>query len=259
MIDFHGKALPLSASGFRHVLESLGADAHTLWALLTVETCGFGFLPDRRPKILFERHIFCKRTQGRHDAGHPSISSRITGGYRGGAAEYERLRQAMRLDRRAAVESVSWGLGQIMGFNAVALGYRNADDMAARFCEDEDAQLQGVLRFIRSNPALDAALRRKDWKKVAFFYNGAAYARNAYDRKLALYHELYRIKGTPSIDIRTAQAYLTYLGFDPRGVDGLIGDGTRTALIAFQKSQGLQVSAELDDQTMERLAAAAVG
>jgi hypothetical protein len=57
------------------VLDRLGVDQATLWSLLTVETRGFGFLPDQRPEILFERHIFHKHTGGRFSAGHPNISS----------------------------------------------------------------------------------------------------------------------------------------------------------------------------------------
>ena len=59
-----GEATPLSQTGFDAVLDRLGVDQTALSSLLTVETRGFGFLPDRRPKILFERHIFHKRSGG---------------------------------------------------------------------------------------------------------------------------------------------------------------------------------------------------
>ena len=251
--SFLGKAVPLSQQGFDSVLQQLGVDAPSLWALVTVETRGFGFLPDRRPKILFERHIFHKRTGGRFSAANPDISSAVSGGYEGGAAEYARLERAIELDRRAALESTSWGLPQIMGFNAVKLRYIGADEMATQFLDGEDVQLDGALRFIRANPALEAAFRDKVWKKVAFFYNGAAYAKNAYDAKLEHYCELYRLQGTPNIDVRAAQVRLTYLGFNPRGVDGLLGDGTRTAIIAFQKARSINVTADLDARTMDEL------
>ena len=153
-------------------------------------------MPDRRPKILFERHIFHKRTKGRYSAAHPDISSSASGGYQGDAAEYERLERAIKLDRKAALESVSWGLGQIMGFNAVKLGYLDAEDMVKKFIEGEDQQLDGSRRFIMNNAALESAFQNKNWTKVAFFYNGAAYAKNAYHTKLEHYCELYTIKGT---------------------------------------------------------------
>ncbi|MBD8655693.1 DUF3380 domain-containing protein [Oxalobacteraceae sp. CFBP 13730] len=112
------EAAPLSQTGFDAVLDRLGVDQAALWSLLTVETRGFGFLPDWRPKILFERHIFHKRTGGRFGAGHPNISSPAGKRYLGDAAEYDRLAQAIELDRDAALESALWALGQVMGFNA---------------------------------------------------------------------------------------------------------------------------------------------
>lgn len=258
MIDsFLGKAAPLTQQGFNEVLKQIGGDAPSLWALLTVETRGFGFLPDRRPKILFERHIFHKRTQGRHSAAHPDISSSASGGYQGDAAEYGRLEQAIKLDRQAALESVSWGLGQIMGFNAVELGYPDTEDMVKKFVEGEDEQLDGSRRFIAKNPTLESAFQNKNWTKVALLYNGPAFEKNQYHIKLENFCELYTKNGTPSIDVRTAQANLTFLGFNPQGVDGVLGKNTHIALMAFQKTQGLPATGELDDRTMNELGAAA--
>lgn len=257
--SFFGKAAPLTQQGFNEVLKQLGGDAPSLWALLTVETRGFGFFPDRRPKILFERHIFHKRTKGRHSASHPDISSSTSGGYQGDIAEYGRLEQAIKLDRQAALESVSWGLGQIMGFNAVELGYADTEEMVKKFIEGEDEQLDGSRRFIAKNPTLTSAFQNKNWMKVASLYNGPAFEKNRYHIKLAHFCELYTTTGTPSIDVRAAQANLTFLGFNPGGVDGLFGKATRAALNAFQKAQGLPATGELDDGTLNELQTAISG
>ena len=257
MRPFIGTAAILTQSGVDTALSGLGIDLPTLWALLTVETHGFGFLPDRRPKILFERHVFHRRTKGRFSATHPDISSSLSGGYAGGDGEYPRLGRAAQLDRQAALESASWGLGQVMGFNASKLGYPGAEAMVASFVEGEDLQLDGVLRFIRTTIPLESALRARNWARVAFFYNGEDFARNQYDVKLDRFFNLYTLRGTPSIELRAAQARLTYLGFDPRGVDGVLGDGTRAALVAFQKAHDLPVSAAPDAATLEALRAAA--
>jgi hypothetical protein len=99
--------------------DRLGVKAAEIWAVLTVETMGSGFLPDRRPQILFERHIFRRETDGAFDATAPEVSSPAAGGYGAlGAHQYDRLGQAIRLDRQAALRSTSWGIGQVMGFNA---------------------------------------------------------------------------------------------------------------------------------------------
>jgi hypothetical protein len=225
-----------------------------LWSLITVETRGCGFFADRRPQILFERHIFSKRTGGRFDAADPDISDPRAGGYLGGTREYDRLTRAMTLDRQAAVESVSWGIGQIMGFNAKRLNYVDADDMIARFSSGEDAQLDGVCRFIKGNAALAAAFTAKHWTQVAFFYNGSNFAKNAYDKKLERFDDFYSTHTPPDLDVRAAQLRLLYAGFDPHGVDGVIGHGTTSALIAFQKAKGLTASGQLDAPTLAELA-----
>jgi len=255
---FIGTGTPLSQQGFDTIAGTLAVNATSLWALLTVETRGFGYLADRRPKILFERHVFHKRTGGRFSATNADISSPNSGRYSPlGTGEYARLTRAIALDRGAALESASWGLGQVMGFNASKLQYPNVDEMIASCLQSEDAQLEGSSRFILDNPALAAAFRAKNWAKVAFFYNGEQFARNQYDVKLERYHDLFEVRGTPSIDIRSAQARLTYIGFDPRGVDGLLGNATRMAVLGFQKARGIPMTSELDDRTMEELRTAA--
>lgn len=125
--------------------------------------------------------------------------------------------------------------------------------MVARFSEGEDEQLAGAQRFISANPPLRQAFAQKNWNRVAFYYNGAAYARHGYHRRLESFHDLYELKGTPSITVRMAQAWLTYLGYRPRGIDGILGPGTGMALIEFQKARRLSVTAEPDDATLEQL------
>jgi N-acetylmuramidase-like protein/putative peptidoglycan binding protein len=254
---FVGAASPLSQAAFDNAAGRLGGDPASLWSLLTVETRGFGFLPDRRPKILFERHIFHRRTNGRFSAAHPDISSPQSGGYLGNAAEYGRLTRAIELDRRAALESASWGLGQIMGFNAQQLGYADVDEMVGQFTVGEDQQLDGVVRFVASNKPLLDAFAARTWATVAFYYNGAAYAENRYDVKLAQYYEAYAAGHIPSLRVRAAQARLSYLGYEPHGVDGIMGPGTHAALLAFQKASQLPANAELDDATDQQLRTAA--
>ena len=254
MIDmFTGAGAPLSQSGFDAAHAVLGGDRASLWSILTVETRGFGFLPDRRPKILFERHIFAKRTAGRYSADYPALSNGVPGGYAPtGAGEYTRLAGAMVLDRTAALESASWGLGQIMGFNARTIGYAGAEAMIAQFKENEDSQLAAVANFIVVNAPLAGAFRSQNWQRLAFYYNGANYAKNRYDTKLAAAHAGCLARA-PSLDIRGAQARLSYLGFDTRGIDGQLGSYTIGALNAFQRSRGLPVSGALDSATLASL------
>jgi hypothetical protein len=244
----------LSQTQFDGVRAALKVDEASLWSILAVETRGFGFLDDRRPKILFERHIFSKRTKGRFDATAPDLSNPKKGGYSiGGAAEYERLNRAVALDRRAALESASWGLGQVMGFNAQAAGYTDVDAMITAFAADEDAQLEGAARFILSKPALAAAAAERNWARFAFFYNGSEYAKNKYDVHLKENYDTFTLGLKPNLEMRTAQACLTYLAYKPRGVDGLLGPGTQAALMRFQTDAQMEVTGKLDDATFEEL------
>lgn len=232
---FEGAGQPLDSSGFTTALSQIGGNKEALWSILQVETRGFGFFPDRRPKILYERHIFHGRTGGRFDGVAPDLSNEEPGGYSSGANEYTRLKRAMLLDRNAALESASWGLGQVMGFNAVKIGYASAEAMISAFAVNEAAQLWGCVDFIKATPALKAAYLARQWNKVALFYNGKTYAINAYDIKLAAAYEKFTADGCPSLEVRACQAYLTYLGYNPKGIDGYFGQGTADALDVFRR------------------------
>jgi hypothetical protein len=255
MQKFVGKTGLLSEQGFKVVADTLGSDPCSLWALVNVETKGFGFLPNRQPKILFERHVFHGLTKGRFDDVDSNISSAERGGYFGGAGEYTRLQKAMELDRKSALGSASWGLGQIMGYHATELGYADVDAMVDAFCDGEDAQLDGVLRFINQDKPLHAALRSNDWITVARHYNGADFG--SYPDKLRHSFEEYTRDGMPSIKVRAAQARLSRAGFDPHGIDGILGSMTKDAIAAFQRAKSLPVTGQLDDRTSQELVVAA--
>lgn len=261
-MDFVGKGLPMTEGGMQAALGVMGldpvADMPVLWAVLTVESRGFGFLPDRRPKILFERHIFHRETGGRFASAAPDLSAGNGGGYIGGAPEYDRLGRALDLCRGAgvtenvALRSASWGLGQVMGFNAVASGFADAADMVRRMADSEDAQLLGMAGFIRSQK-LDARLRARDWAGFARGYNGQNYWQNQYDVKLKAAFDKFSSGVSRDLRARTAQAALVYIGQKPGEPDGVVGQNTRNAVAAFRRSAGLPAGDALDDKTYAAL------
>jgi hypothetical protein len=258
-IVFTGKGTPISTADFNVTTASLGGDVSSLWSLVAVETRGFGFLADRRPQILFERHIFHARTGGKYSAANPDISNPQRGGYLGGAAEYDRLGRAMALAERAALESASWGLGQVMGYNAATAGYADVYAMVGAMVAGEGAQLQAAANFINANTALRAAFRDRKWASVAFYYNGSQYAENHYDVNLEQHYAIFSTAANrPDIDTRTAQACLLYLRYlqKPENVDGLVGRQTQAAILAFRQSRGLQPGG-LDANVSNTLRAAA--
>jgi hypothetical protein len=254
-MDFAGDGLPLSETGFTAVTDLLGVEPAALWACLRVETSGCGFMSDRRPGILFERHIFHRQTNGRFDQTAPEVSNASPGGYgAGGAHQYDRLAAAIALDRRAALRSASWGIGQVMGFHAETLGFADVEALVAAMVKAEDDQLRAMAGFIKTS-GLDRAMQNKDWTAFARGYNGSNFAINQYDTKLAQQFAQLVARGLPDLGIRSAQLLLMYRGFDPGPVDGLMGNRTRTALSEFQATAGLAVTGLADDATLARLGA----
>jgi len=244
--------MPLSAAGLANVSSQLETRQPEIWCVLHVETSGCGFLPDRRPQILFERHKFSDQTNHRFDAPYPNISNPTPGGYsRSGAEEYDRLEQAIGLDRLAALSSASWGIGQIMGFNAAAAGFPNVEAMVAAMLESEDNQLLAVARFLKKKE-LEGALRTHDWASFARGYNGENFAENGYDKKLQAAFAQCSIL-LPDLNVRAAQLLLTYQGFAPGAVDGVIGSRTKSALAEFQQRAGLPLTGQADAATLAKL------
>jgi hypothetical protein len=90
-----GPSLPLSSKGIDSAADTMSVDAARIWTILRVETMGCGFIADRPPQILFERHRFHRQTNGAFSRTAPDISNQQPGGYgQGGAAQYERLGRA---------------------------------------------------------------------------------------------------------------------------------------------------------------------
>lgn len=252
-MNFVGAAQPLTRTGFRAVVDHLGLAVPELLATLAVESRGCGFLRDRRPKILFERHWFHKFTRGRFSAQYPDISNPVAGGYAGEALEYGRLEKAIKLDRVAALKSTSWGAGQVMGFNHALGGHADVESFVAAMQESEDAQLQAVAGFLESQ-GLVPLMKAHNWAAVARLYNGSSYAKNKYDVRLAAAHQHYAAGALPDVEVRRAQLWLTYLGYAPGAVDGLHGKFSRSAVARFRADAAVGSGDRVDKALLAALA-----
>jgi hypothetical protein len=173
--------------------KTLDCEVALIRAVNEVESSGSGFLPSRRPKILFEAHIFSRLTKHKYDKDHPGISSAKWDRslYQRGEKEYKRLEEAMTLDRAAALQSASWGRFQIMGFNHKLAGYATLDAFVEDMYEAEGKHLQAFIAFLK-NTKLDRPLREKRWADFARGYNGAIYQENRYDEKLQRAYEKFQ-------------------------------------------------------------------
>ena len=237
-MSFAGAALPLHKDGLTAAATHVGVDLAVLWSVVVVETSGYGFLPDRRPRILFERHTFRDRTKRQFNASHPKISGPAGGYGPPGAHQFERLEEAIACDRRAALESASWGLGQVMGFNAALAGFRDVEDMVAQMIRGENEQILAMAFFMRARK-LHTSLQRRDWSAFAHGYNGSNYTKNSYHTKLAAAHSSLSSKGLPDLNLRAVQLMLTYHGFNPGKIDGVMGGRTEAAVTAFMTRHNL--------------------
>lgn len=179
---------PRDIAGAAH---DLGCEVAQVMAVVEVETGGkSGFLDDGRPRLLFEPHVFFRRTNGRYGERAP-ISSKAWGTFPYGtlSEQWRRFLLAVELDQQAAIESCSWGLFQILGQNWQALGYDSPEAFFDAMHEGEAAHLDAFLRFIRANN-LSAPLRAgggdpESWREFARRYNGPAYASHNYHGRLA--------------------------------------------------------------------------
>jgi len=252
-MEFAGPGKPLTQEALDEAGAIVGIPNSAMWAVIQVESSGAGYQGDRRPKILFERHKFSRATGRRFDATHPNISNPSAGGYGpGGAHQYDRLAEALALDKKAALASASWGLGQVLGSNFEVAGFVNVEDMVDKMVQSERHQLLGMFNFIDGNN-LGKHLRNNDWERFALGYNGPNAVANGYPAKLETAFTIFHGGSPPDIRVRVAQLALTFLGHNPVGVDGLFGNNTRRALQRFQAAEGLPETTDLTDAAYDAL------
>jgi hypothetical protein len=252
-MEFQGEGLPLTLSGLDAAVVELHVGLAELWSVIRVETRGWGFFADRRPQVLYERHVFHRLTHGKFRSTAPGISSPKAGGYLGGTKEYDRLAEALALDREAALSSTSWGIGQVMGFHAEALGCDDVEQLVTEMMKSEDRQL-GVMALFIAGENLHVPLGKHDWTRFARGYNGPQFAKNQYDEKLQHAFDDLVANGLPDLRLRSAQLRLLYRGLEPGPIDGVMGNVTRNALRRFQAQVGLPATGNLDPSTEARLA-----
>lgn len=161
-------------------------------AIIEVECKGSGFNSDGTPVILYERHKFYEGllainwiTKAREwSQKYPDLCNPYAGGYGKYSEQHKKLARAAELNRTVALESCSWGLGQVMGYHWKSLGYTNLQEFINYMYKSEYCQLDAMCRFIEVNNLLPF-IRKKDWAGFAMRYNGSGYRKNKYDTKLA--------------------------------------------------------------------------
>ena len=260
------------------VIQAIGAVAEefrlemaALAAIVEVESGGrlFARVAGRdEPLIRFEGHYFYRLlpTAKRNRAVVKGLAHRMAGRVRkpsSQAARWKRLQQACDIDRPSAFESVSWGVGQVMGAHWRWLEYASIDALVSEVRSDAEGQIRLMARFI-AKAGLKPKLAQRDWAGFARAYNGPGYRSNRYDSKMASAFSrhsgidrqpssrhlpaLLRL-GSHGGDVEQLQHALRRIGY-PLIADGDFGPATRAAVIAFQQSNGLMADGVLGAATL---------
>ncbi|GEP11438.1 N-acetylmuramidase family protein [Methylobacterium gnaphalii] len=183
---FVGAAIKMQDQDLPAAGHLVGVGEDEMHAIIDVESGGSGFDKLRRPKQLFEPHVFYRNLSGEKRTRAVSLGLAYEkwkpGNYP--TDSYPRLAQALAIDERAACLSASWGLTQILGENYAQSGFASPQDMVVAMAASEGAQLTATVMLIKAM-GLAANLKAHEWKLVARGWNGPSYAKNAYDDKLA--------------------------------------------------------------------------
>lgn len=253
----------ITKESIRRVAAELGIEPAALLAVVEVESGGAAFASvggRQEPLIRFEGHYFDRRLSGekRLRARTAGLSSPVAGAVKNPKSQAERwrlLERAAGIDRQAAHESVSWGVGQVMGAHWQWLGYGSFEELVSEARRGVDGQVRLMVRYIQKAGLLDA-LRQRDWKAFARGYNGPAYARHGYDSRLEAAYRSHAAAPASAIDgiadVRDLQRMLTAAGY-PLAVDGIAGPATRRAIHRFQADHGLKTDGIAGPRTMEAL------
>lgn len=193
-----GAARRLAAGDFAAAAKTLGVETAAVRAVSEVEAGGrTGFDDKKRPKILFEIHLFRENTKSRYDKSHPHLSAPYKSPLR--KASYRKdqwavLKEAFALDSDAAVKSASWGMFQVLGSNYKMCGWSNVRQFVYDMFESEAQHMRAFLGYCKG-ANLVRYMKTKNWASFAAGYNGPDYASNRYHIKMAEAYARYKRQG----------------------------------------------------------------
>jgi len=279
-MNYEGKKVPLAPGQLASIAAEYGlAEAHVR-TVMQVETAGHAYNSVGWPDFLFEPHKFYQnipkaKLQTAIDEGLAYKSWKGPGSYpKTPALRVEQFLKAAALDETAAIESASWGLGQILGSECEEAGYPTPQAMLQAFMDSEEAQIRGMLNLIKHR-GLDKDLRNfpnmAACRHFALRYNGAAYAKNNYHVKLqSAFNRL--MSTTPHLvpakpldetihygdqneNVRSMQKILISLGYDlgRGGADADYGPATRRAVMDWKAKNGIPSSPDVIPSELARM------
>lgn len=256
--------------------QKFGYEPIRLMAVIEVESAGRVFWSirgQRVPVIRPEGHYFHRLLK------EPQRSQAVAAGlawprYSPGRAprtwvgSWDTFHQMAKINEEVAIMSCSWGLGQVMGSDFRKLGFPTA-----RAFKDAsfslDGQIDIMMRYIDADN-LRGALNKggttaDSWRPFARGYNGSAYARLGYHKKMATaYRKYLKARGSNGIpiivlvdnkeQIQAIQKDLAALGFYKGPINGKEDKALIDAITRFQHDNGLEVDGLYGPMTERRVA-----
>lgn len=171
--------------------ENLMAVTHVESAGVTYWNVNGKMVPAMRP----ERHYFHRLLKGaeRAEAVRQGLASPAMGGVPSNrAAVYAIFDRMCKINKPIAIESCSWGLGQVMGENWRRLGYASAQALYDENQSGTAGQIACMVKFITADKRCLTAIRNGDFTTFARIYNGPAYKQNNYDNQMRNWAARYR-------------------------------------------------------------------
>lgn len=224
------------------------------------------------PAIRIEGHHFYRRLSGkqRDEAVAQGLADPKVGGVKNPktmAARYTMFKRMQAINAVAAFESVSYGLGQIMGFNYKNAGFQSAQTL---FIASKSfyGQVDAMFNFIVSDPVLRNAAKKLQFKKFGIGYNGKAAPKSYWEDLEKLYNSwsgktgkvgdtapnaavIARIKDLGFTDVLSFQSSRSIK------VDGIIGPVTREEVDKAEDEKKERLNAPIVAAT--KIGGAAIG
>ncbi|PSL20219.1 N-acetylmuramidase domain-containing protein [Shimia abyssi] len=253
---------PLAEGQLSKLAETYGVDLKALTAFIDAQNPGaIQFAQNGFPLLVFERHVFYRTLSdpaARQAASQQQLASANWGDIPYPKTLEERqgqLREASKIDAKAAIRATSWGPIGLLGENYEFLGYESEEAFAKAMFVSGMNQYDAVLRFLEKREII-ADLNARNWSAAVRKFNGSSQVTRLTGVINANYNQLLndeiagdRYELSPT-DIANIQVELESRSLYSGIVDGIYGQATQRALRQFQTENGLPETGLPDQATL---------